>query len=224
MTLGNDTLYIGKPKTLAGYNFNGKLDEFLFWSGRNLSSSELSILYNDSRNTFATTGTWTSQSQSGNEYPSMISVAYGNVSVTRTISLIQLQTPSGIVFWSHNAALTSGTSYAIIPSFPLQAVSGNWTVSLTLTGNQTGTPFVSSLTIGLQSTTAIDYTPIWILTALVVLLFLVGTKVPFIWIFSGIAGLLLAIQLLNTLADPVLSTVIAGFGVMLMIAGIFRRG
>lgn len=131
-------------------NMLGSIDEVLLFN-RPLSFAEIGKLYLDGRPAFASSGLWTSPVESGNAYPTLITLAYGNVSVARFVSLIQLQTPTGIVFWSRNVALTSGSAFAIIPSFPIQAVSGNWTVSLTLTGNGTGTPFVSSLVIGLQT-------------------------------------------------------------------------
>jgi hypothetical protein len=209
------------------------MDELLVFK-RAWSVTEVGRFNTDAHNSFRSVGTWTSPSESGDNYPTLITLVYGNVSATRTISLIQLQTPTGIVFFSRNVAITSGSIFAIIPTFPIQAVSGNWTVSLTLTGNNTGTPFVSSIVIGLALSITVPptldtnaYIFILLLLAYVVLLIIAWYDDSVAWFIpAGIVMQLIAFQgwTVTTSLPVAISLSVVGIVTLLVPIGHALRG
>jgi hypothetical protein len=223
--------YLGQGGT-GSQKFMGAIDEFSMWS-RVLTAGEITALAIDNRLTgYKHTGNWISPAETmANQTPGSVTVTWNNINYGgppshATIVFVTIEDTSGHVYYNDSLGWTASPVYIQLPGDI--TLPNPWKIRIGLGGNGDDTPSITSIVIGLNyqasAATPTDYMPIWILTALVVLLFLVGTKLPFLWIFSGIAGLLLAIQIYNTLADPVLSTVIAGFGVMLMIVGIFRRG
>jgi hypothetical protein len=203
--------FIGNYYDIAPYNahFFGKIDEFLFFNG-NLTESMIGF-GSDSRSNYASSGIWLSPVESGDSYPSMISINYGNTTLTRTISLIQLQTPTGIVIWSRNIALTSGSSFAVIPNFSIQTVTGNWTISLTLTGNNTGTPFISSLVINLVSsaTSILDMNLIILILLFIafVILLIFGLIERFAMVGASLVSVFIAIETWVITTNPVVPAI-----------------
>lgn len=123
-------------------------------------------------------------------------------------------------FWVFGDGATSSSS---APSHTF-SLNGTYMVELTVKDNATIQDVATdSQAVDVRSPLIADFTPLWILLALFVVFLLVGFKVSPVWILAGIVGVLLGIQLYMTLADALISGLVATLGCILIIVGAVHR-
>lgn len=93
-------------------------------------------------------------------------------------------------------------------------------VSFTLSSS---TAFVSyTVAVRPASTTATDYTPLWVVIVIFGFLVLVGFRMPFLHIFAGIVGLFLGYQIYTFTTDMPTSAIVVGVSLILFLDGVLR--
>lgn len=93
-------------------------------------------------------------------------------------------------------------------------------VSYTLSSSTTFVSF--TVAVRPATSTAVDYTPLWIVIAIFGFLVVLGFKIPFFHIFAGLLGMFMGYQIYTFATDMATAAIVVGVSLLLFLGAILR--